>query len=79
MPYRNLLDLPSEVRGALPEEAQKRYAAAFNMAWERYRNFEHTRMHASREELARRCAWQDVERAYEKDTGTGVWSPRAHA
>jgi cation transport regulator len=70
MPYSRIEDLPSAVRGHLPEHAQEIYLAAFNSAWSQYAKREPARQ----EEIAHRVAWAAVKRRYRK-FGTR-WAPR---
>ena len=73
MPYDNLKDLPDSVRDNLPKHTQEIYQAAFNSAWEQYRDKEDRRGDASREETAHRVAWAAVKNEYEKDEKSGKW------
>ncbi|HDP95801.1 MAG TPA: cation transport regulator ChaB [Candidatus Aminicenantes bacterium] len=66
MPYKELSDLRDSVRNALPRHALEIYLAAFNNAWENYKDPEDRREQASREETAHRVAWSAVKQAYEK-------------
>lgn len=66
MPYASTHELPPGVRVHLPEHAQAIYLAAFNHAWEEYREAE------NREEIARRVAWAAVKRRYRKVNGDWV-------
>jgi len=63
MPYQNLSDLPDSVRNTLPRHALEIYLAAFNNAWENYKDPADRRDQASREETAHRVAWSAVKRA----------------
>lgn len=49
------------------------YSAAFNSAWEHYKDPEDRRGDSSREETAHRVAWAAVKNEYEKDDSTGEW------
>ena len=69
MPYTNRSELPESVRKHLPEHAQDIYLAAFNSAWEEYRDPGHRRGEASREEVAHKVAWAAVKQEYEKQGG----------
>lgn len=51
--------------------------AAFNNAWEEYRNPEKRRDDASHEETAHRVAWAAVKNKYEKDEETGNWKKKS--
>ncbi|MGB5474212.1 MAG: ChaB family protein [Gammaproteobacteria bacterium] len=66
MPYKNLSELPDSVREHLPRHAREIYLAAFNNAWEEYRDPGDERGKASREELAHKVAWAAVKQLYEK-------------
>ena len=73
MPYDRLEELPDSVRDNLPKHAQEIYQAAFNSAWEQYKDKEDRRGDASREETAHRVAWSAVKNEYEKDEKNGKW------
>ncbi|MBR1369471.1 hypothetical protein RJ53_08180 [Methanocalculus chunghsingensis] len=77
MPYKKTDDLPSAVKDNLPDHAQEIYMAAFNNAWEEYRNPEKRRDDASHEETAHRVAWAAVKNKYEKDEETGNWKKKS--
>jgi cation transport regulator len=66
MPYDTLQDLPDTVRQALPKHAQEIYLAAFNNAWDQYRDEDSRRDDDSREEVAHKVAWSAVKEKYEK-------------
>ena len=66
MPYKNLSALPGSIRDNLPKHAQEIYLAAFNNAWEQYRDPENRRGKASREAVAHKVAWAAVKQQYEK-------------
>ncbi|KUL05057.1 MAG: ChaB family protein [Methanomicrobiales archaeon 53_19] len=51
--------------------------AAFNNAWEEYRDPEKRQDDASREETAHRVAWAAVKNKYEKDEETGNWKKKS--
>ena len=68
MPYDNVNDLPASVRDNLPMHAREVYLAAFNNAWEEYKNAEDRKGSASREEVAHKVAWSAVKIKYEKTT-----------
>jgi cation transport regulator len=71
MPYRTNEDLPTSVRGHLPEHAQDIYREAFNHAYAAHVD------EADREQRARMIAWAAVKRSYVKAGDT--WVPRAEA
>jgi cation transport regulator len=66
MPYKNLSDLPEDVRGALPKHAQEIYRAAFNSAYDQYQSQDDTEM------TAHRVAWSAVKNKYKKNDD-GKW------
>lgn len=66
MPYDNLKDLPANVTNVLPKHAQEIYRAAFNSAWDEYKDPDERRDDASREETAHKVAWAAVKKQYEK-------------
>ncbi|CAA9576761.1 MAG: ChaB [uncultured Truepera sp.] len=72
MPYKNLSDLPDSVRDNLPKHAQEIYRAAYNSAWDEYRDPDSRRGDASLEEVSHRVAWSAVGHKYEKDD-LGGW------
>ncbi len=74
MPYQSLSALPESVRKNLPRHAQEIYLAAFNNAWDEYRDPAHRRDKASREEVAHKVAWAAVKQQYEKTGDT--WQRR---
>jgi cation transport regulator len=67
MPYHTLKDLPDNVTNVLPKHAQEIYRAAFNNAWDEYKDPDERRGHASREETAHKVAWAAVKKEYEKE------------
>ncbi|MEQ9146513.1 MAG: ChaB family protein [Parvibaculaceae bacterium] len=70
MPYDRLDELPDQVRGVLPKHAQEIYLAAYNNAWDEYKDPKDRKGDASREETAHRVAWAAVKAKYEKDSST---------
>ena len=66
MPYRTVSDLPASVQSTLPKHAQEIYLAAFNNAWEEYKDPKDRRGGASREEVAHKVAWAAVKSSYVK-------------
>lgn len=64
MPYGNLKDLPNSVRHVLPKHAQEIYLAAFNNAWEQYRDAKDRKGVDSQEEVAHKVAWTAVKQKY---------------
>ena len=69
MPYESVKELPENVRGALPKEAQEIYKEAFNSAWDQYDDAEDRRGDQSREETSHKIAWSAVKESYEKQGG----------
>lgn len=67
MPYTKNADLPPRVKNNLPEHAQDIYRAAFNNAWDEYRDEDKRRGNASREEVAHKVAWSAVKKEYHKE------------
>lgn len=70
MPYTAIEDLPDSVRKVLPPKAQNIFLAAYNNAWEEYREPENRRGGDSREEVAFKVAWAAVKQKYEKRGGS---------
>ena len=66
MPYKTVSELPASVKSSLPKHAQEIYFAAFNNAWEEYKDPKARRGGASREEVAHKVAWAAVKSSYEK-------------
>ncbi|HMB15901.1 MAG TPA: putative cation transport regulator ChaB [Pelovirga sp.] len=74
MPYETRNELPESVRKVLPKHAQELYLAAFNSAWDQYKNEEDRRGDDSREEVAHKVAWAAVKQQYEKKEQ--AWQPK---
>ena len=66
MPYKTLSDLPASITEHLPRHAQEIYLAAFNNAWDEYKDPKNRRDDSSREEVAHKVAWAAVKTSYEK-------------
>jgi cation transport regulator len=66
MPYKTIDDLPDSVKHVLPKHAEEIYRAAFNSAWDEYKDPDERRGHESREEVAHKVAWAAVKKEYEK-------------
>ena len=75
MPYRNTSELPESVTDHLPKHAQEIYVAAFNNAYEEYKNPEDRQGDSDREETAHKVAWSAVKSKYEKGSD-GSWHER---
>ncbi|WP_417459981.1 ChaB family protein [Kordiimonas sp.] len=69
MPYNSRSDLPDQVKDNLPTQAQEIYMAAYNSAWETYKDPEDRDGDASREEVSHKVAWAAVKEKYEKNNG----------
>lgn len=72
MPYASINELPETVANVLPERAQDVFMAAFNSAYEEYKDPDDRRGDESREEVAFKVAWGAVKRDYEKGDD-GKW------
>lgn len=72
MPYKEISELPEQIRENLPNHAQEIYRAAFNSAWNDYKDPEARRGNQSREEAAHKVAWSAVKQKYEKSNGRWV-------
>ncbi|HEV2404811.1 MAG TPA: ChaB family protein [Ktedonobacterales bacterium] len=79
MPYRTVNDLPESVRDHLPTHGQEIYRAAYNSAWDEYKDPDERRGKESREEAAHKVAWAAVKHQYEKDERTGDWRAKNSA
>ncbi len=66
MPYNKISELPDPVKNALPKHAQEIYMAAFNNAWDKYKDPDERRGNAGREETTHKIAWSAVKQDYEK-------------
>ena len=73
MPYESVKDLPNSVRDNLPKHAQEVYVAAYNSAWEEYKNAGDRKGGTSREEVSHKVAWTAVKKKYEKN---GKWKKK---
>jgi cation transport regulator len=74
MPYKNLSDLPDNVKASLPVHAQEIYRAAFNSAWQQYKDSADRYGDDDRETVAHKVAWSAVKEKYEKRAGH--WSEK---
>ncbi|WP_058960718.1 putative cation transport regulator ChaB [Type-E symbiont of Plautia stali] len=66
MPYKSRDSLPESVRSVLPAHAQDIYQAAFNSAWDEYKDKKDRKDDSSREEVSHKVAWAAVKNTYEK-------------
>lgn len=76
MPFRNISDLPGAVTDYLPKHGQEIYLAAYNNAWDEYKDKDERRGDATREETAHKVAWAAVKNVYEKNKQSGKWEPK---
>ena len=77
MPYRSVSDLPGAITDNLPKHGQEIYLAAFNNAWNEYKDKDDRLKGATREETAHKVAWAAVKNVYQKNTKTGKWETKA--
>lgn len=75
MPYKKVDDLPDSVKDVLPSHAQDIFMAAFNSAYDDYKDPDDRRGDESRDEVAFKVAWSAVKRDYEKG-GDDKWHPK---
>ncbi|CNL08009.1 ChaB family protein [Yersinia kristensenii] len=74
MPYKSNATLPDNVKNVLPAYAQDIYRAAFNNAWEEYKDSKLRQEDNSREETAHKVAWGAVKQSYRKGPEeSGEW------
>lgn len=66
MPYQTRHELPDSVKNVLPAHAQDIYLAAFNSAWDEYKEKKDRKDNSSHEELSHKVAWSAVKQKYEK-------------
>lgn len=78
MPYQFNASLPDSVTGVFPKHAQDIYRAAFNSAWDQYKEAAERGGHESREEAAHKVAWAAVKHQYQKGDD-GRWHPKPSA
>jgi cation transport regulator len=75
MPYSSVNDLPDNVTNVLPEHAQHIFLEAFNNAYDQYKDPEDRKGDDSRENVARKVAWNAVKQKYEKGEDD-KWHPK---
>jgi cation transport regulator len=75
MPYSSIDELPDNVRNVLPEHAQDIFKEAFNSAYDQYKDPNERRRDDSREDVARKVAWNAVKQKYEKGDDD-KWHPK---
>lgn len=66
MPYKSIKSLPSSVKNNLPTHAQEIYQAAFNHAWDEYKDPVKRAENTSQEETTHKVAWAAVKKKYTK-------------
>jgi cation transport regulator len=76
MPYKNLDELPDNVKNVLPKHAREIYLAVFNNAEEQYADPEKRQGDDNLEEVSHKVAWAAVKQEYEKDEETGKWKKK---
>ncbi len=67
MPYKSISTLPKSVKDNLPIHAQEIYLAAFNKAWDEYKESGKRNGEETREEASHKVAWGAVKKLYVKD------------
>jgi cation transport regulator len=67
MPYDNLSDLPEQVKNNLPKHAQEIFLAAYNNAWDQYKDPADRKGDDTREETSYKIAWASVKSKYNKN------------
>jgi cation transport regulator len=72
MPYEKLNQLPEQVKSVLPIHGQEIYQAAYNNAWNEYKDPNDRKNNATREETAHKVAWAAVKKVYRKNSN-GEW------
>lgn len=73
MPYKNIKDLPENVKSPLPDAAQRLWLRVFNENF--YRCRENKGSDGSCEDVARISAWSAVKSRYKKGKD-GKWEPK---
>jgi len=76
MPYSSIKDLPDNVTNVLPTHAQEIFKEAFNNAYDEYKDSDKRRGDDSRENVARKVAWDAVKKKYEKGADD-KWHPKS--
>lgn len=66
MPYQDIGELPDNVRNHLPKHAQDIYLAAYNNAWDQYKDPDKRRGDEDRESVSHKVAWSAVKEKYKK-------------
>jgi cation transport regulator len=72
MPYKNNKELPEQVKNVLPDDAQNIYRAAYNNAFDEYKDPDDREGDATREEVSHKVAWAAVKNVYQK-SDDGNW------
>ena len=76
MPYNSINELPDNVTNVLPKHAQEIFKEVFNNAYDEYKDADDRRGDDSREDVARKVAWNAVKQKYEKDAHD-KWHPKS--
>jgi len=66
MPYKSISALPKSVKDNLSIHAQEIYLAAFNNAWEEYKESGKRKGEETREEASHKVGWAAVKKLYVK-------------
>lgn len=66
MPYQHNSELPEQVTNVLPKHAQDIYRAAFNNAFDEYKDAADRQKGDDRETTAHKVAWAAVKNSYQK-------------
>ena len=74
MRYNSTEDLPETIQSTLPIEAQQLYLETYNQALQQ--DEIQPQGELSNDSMAHQIAWQEVEREFVKDAGTGQWHRR---
>lgn len=72
MPYTDISDLPDNVKAHVPKHGQEIYMAAFNSAYDEYKDPEDRQGDDGREETAHKVAWSAVKKSYDRGSD-GDW------
>ncbi len=75
MPYQTNADLPDSIKNLLPQHAQDIYRAAFNHAWDEYKNPKKRKTPESQQQVSHKVAWAAVKKKYHKVKNQWVEKP----
>jgi cation transport regulator len=76
MPYQAAKDLPDSIKDVLPHHALDIFMAAYNNAYESYKDPKDRRGNETHDEVAFKVAWGAVKREYKKGDD-GKWHRKA--